>query len=101
MVHGLLALRSTLDAAWLLPDAPRHDAAQDAWRVSDKADVPLITASFRALDGLVEGPGRPRTSRDPAAQTHAAPAPLNAADVPAAPSPMDAARNSVAPLPTP
>lgn len=97
----VLATLGALDAAWLLPDAPRHDAAQDAWRVSGKADIPLITASVRALDGLVEGPGRPRPSRDPAAQTHAAPATLNAADVPAAPTPMDAARNSVAPLPTP
>jgi TolC family type I secretion outer membrane protein len=67
----VLAALGALDATWLLPDAPRHDAEKDAWRVAGKADVPLVTDAVRALDGLVEGPGRPRPTRDPAAATHA------------------------------
>ncbi|WP_218847381.1 TolC family protein [Sphingomonas sp. R3G8C] len=81
----VLAALGALDATWLLPDAPRHDAEKDAWRVAGKADVPLITATVRALDGLVEGPARPRPTRDPAAGTHAAAATIGVPETPAMP----------------
>ena len=76
----VLAALGALDAAWLLPDAPRHDGQAEAWRVSGKADVPLITETVRAVDGLVEGPARPRASRDPAAATHAPAAAFDISD---------------------
>ncbi|NKJ43844.1 TolC family type I secretion outer membrane protein [Novosphingobium sp. SG720] len=81
----VLAALGALDATWLLPDAPRHDAEKDAWRVAGKADVPLITATVRALDGLVEGPARPRPTRDPAAGTHAPAATIGVPETPAMP----------------
>ncbi len=48
---------------------PRRDAQGDAWRVAGKADVPLVTDTVRALDGLVEGSAPPRSARDPAMRT--------------------------------
>lgn len=65
----VLSALGALEATWLLPDAPRHDADGEAWRISGKGDVPLITDTLRTIDGIAEGRGAPRPIRDPANAT--------------------------------
>jgi len=79
----VLAALGALDPAWLLPDMPRHDADDRAWRVSGKGDMPLVTDTVRAVDGLLEGPARPRPSRDPAGTVRLPAAPIGVGDAPA------------------
>jgi outer membrane protein TolC len=65
----VLAALGVMDSAWLLPDAPRHDAEQEAARIADNGDVPLLTSALHTLDGVAEGRGGPRPARDPAHAT--------------------------------
>ena len=70
----VLAALGVMDSAWLLPDAPRHDAEQEAARIADNGDVPLLTSALHTLDGVAEGRGAPRPARDPAHATTMPPA---------------------------
>ncbi|OYU36262.1 MAG: type I secretion protein TolC [Novosphingobium sp. PASSN1] len=83
----VLAAAGALEQAWLMPDAPRHDAERHARKVRHNGDVPLVTPILRGLDGVAAvGNTATRPVRDPAATRTAAPIQILPADKLATPA---------------